>query len=193
VTGRQHTRFVAVLLTVTATVSLFANGVATTGAYMTDSGSGSIGGSIGAVSNGAAVVAVPTPSPTPTTACVQDATSVVSHALAIHGSVATGSLTVADCTGLVVSLVSYQAPSATFSEATASPEVVFDSTTLTLDGGAQQLHVNVPGCYFDVDLVVGSVITQLGPAGSGNFYGAQGRLLDTITGGTRACGGKTHP
>jgi len=185
VSASRQRGFVAVLAILLGAISLFSSGVPGTGAYLTDSRAGSIGGF--------SVVPAPTPTPTPAPACVQALASILSHALSIQGSIATGSVTVAACTGLVISLVSYEAPAATFSEQTASQQVVFDSKTLTLDGGPHQLQVNVPSCYFQVDLVGGPVIQQLGPAGSGNFYGAQQRLLDSINGGTHSCVGTTPP
>jgi hypothetical protein len=91
----------------------------------------------------------------------------------------------AGCDDIEVSLVSYKAPSATFSEATADEQVLFDSDTGFFDAGAHSLEVDVPDCYFQVDFVFGPVLVTLGPEGSGNFYGS--RLIDAENGGTQSC------
>ncbi len=85
------------------------------------------------------------------------------------------------------SLVSYQAPGSSFDANTASQQTVYDVHHLTLGAGTHTLSVNVAPCYFQVDFVRGAAITQLGPAGSQNFYSAQGRLISGTNGGTRSC------
>jgi hypothetical protein len=45
----------------------------------------------------------------------------------------------------------------------------------------------MPSCYYQVDFVYGDVITKFGPAGSSNFYSAQGRLIKARNGGTSSC------
>jgi hypothetical protein len=98
------------------------------------------------------------------------------------------SFTVPTNCSVEVSLVSYQAPSGSFDSKTASQQTVFDSKDMTLAAGAHSLAVNVPACYFQVDFVRGAVIQHLGPDGSNNFYGAQGRLISAANGGSRSCG-----
>lgn len=78
-------------------------------------------------------------------------------------------------------------PAATFSADTANQQTVFDTATATLAAGAHTLSVDVPNCFFQVDFVLGSPISTLGPAGSSNFYGAQGRLISAMNGGTTSC------
>jgi hypothetical protein len=112
-------------------------------------------------------------------------------------SVANGTATVhftiaAGCSDLVLSLVSYTAPGPTFSEQTASQQVLYQSTTQTLGAGAHTMTVAVPSCYYQVDFVHGSPIAQLGPAGTTNFYGAEGRLIESVNGGTSSCRTPTH-
>jgi hypothetical protein len=97
------------------------------------------------------------------------------------------SFTVPAACSVEVSLVSYQAPSSSFDPKTASQQTVFDSKDATFAAGAHSLAVNVPACYFQVDFVRGAVIQHLGPDGSNNFYGAQGRLISASNGGSKSC------
>lgn len=94
----------------------------------------------------------------------------------------------ANCS-VVLSLVSYQAPAATFDPATASQQTVFDSKDgVSFGPGDHSLAVNIPACFFQVDFVRGTVIQHLGPKGSNNFYDKQDRLISFGRGGTTACG-----
>ncbi len=107
------------------------------------------------------------------------------------------SFTVPASCSVEVSLVSYQAPSSSFDAKTASQQTVFDSKDATFSAGAHSLAVDVPPCYFQVDFVRGAVIQHLGPDGSNNFYGAQGRLISAANGGSKSCsssgtGGSSH-
>ncbi len=106
---------------------------------------------------------------------------------ASQGGTATANFTVAAGCTVQLSLVSYKAPSASFSASTASQQVLFDSDTQTLTAGVHSLSVSVPNCFFQVDFVFGSPIATLGPAGSNNFYSAQGRLISGMNGGTTSC------
>lgn len=86
-------------------------------------------------------------------------------------------------------LVSYSAPGAVFDANTAHLQTIFDVDTKTFSGsGTCCLSVDIPSCYFQLDLVKGCAITQLGPDGSNNFYSAQGRLIVGLNGGTGTCG-----
>jgi hypothetical protein len=88
----------------------------------------------------------------------------------------------------IFTLVSYSAPSASFSESTASLQTIFDQDSKTFSGsGTCCLSVTVPSCYFQVDFIKGCVISQLGPEGSNNFYGVQGRLIAGVNGGSGIC------
>jgi uncharacterized repeat protein (TIGR01451 family) len=92
------------------------------------------------------------------------------------------------CNNIVLSLVSYKAPGPTFSEETASQQVKYASQTCTTGVDCTGvLTVAVPNCYYQVDFVYGQPIDQLGPAGSNNFYGKQGRLISAVNGGTASC------
>jgi hypothetical protein len=95
----------------------------------------------------------------------------------------------ANCS-VVLSFVSYQAPGATYDPNTASQQTVFNSQdSVTFAAGDHSMAVDIPSCFFQVDFVRGAVIHQLGPAGSSNFYDAQGRLISTGSGGATTCGG----
>lgn len=122
------------------------------------------------------------------TTCAANSGVTVTNPLTIANGSATVGVTVAQgCTGVQLSLVSYQAPSGTYSEQTADQQVLYRSTTQTLSAGSYTLSVDVPSCYYQLDLVYGSPIQQLGPAGTDNFYGKQGRLISTMTGGSSVC------
>lgn len=105
---------------------------------------------------------------------------------AVPGGTATASITIAAGCSVDVSLVSYEAPSASFTFESAGQQVLFGSQTVS-GAGLHTLSVNVPNCFFQVDLVFGQPITNLGPADSNNFYFRQGRLIAGVNGGTTAC------
>jgi hypothetical protein len=109
--------------------------------------------------------------------------------ITVSGGMATVRFTVASgCNNIVLSLVSYKAPGPTFSEETASQQVKYASQTCTTGVDCTGvLTVAVPNCYYQVDFVYGQPIDQLGPAGSNNFYGKQGRLISAVNGGTASC------
>ena len=108
--------------------------------------------------------------------------------IGIAGGTATVSFTLAGgCQNVKLSLVSYKAPGPTFDANTADQQTVHDSKTVVLGAGNHTLSVAVPNCYYQVDFVYGDVITKFGPAGSSNFYSAQGRLIKARNGGTASC------
>jgi hypothetical protein len=119
---------------------------------------------------------------------------VKSGPIAVSGATASVTFTVAaGCQNIQLSLVSYKAPSATFDEQTADQQQLFDSKTQTFSAGQYTLSVAMPGCYFQVDFVYGTPITKLGPAGTNNFYGKQGRLIAAANGGTTSCSPPATP
>ncbi|MDQ1418179.1 MAG: hypothetical protein QOJ52_141 [Acidimicrobiaceae bacterium] len=83
-----------------------------------------------------------------------------------------------NCKNIQVSLAAYRAPSATYDRNTASQQVLFDSSTGTFSPVTHTLQIFVPAGCFQVDFVLGPVITKLGPANTSNFYGDQNRLID---------------
>lgn len=116
----------------------------------------------------------------------------VTSPITVANDVATVGFTVAPgCSNVEVSLVSYEAPSATYSDDTADQQTLFQVDTQSLSAGAQSLSVPVPPCFFQVDFVYGTQLNTLGPAGSNNFYNDQGRLIQALNGGTTACTGST--
>jgi hypothetical protein len=87
-----------------------------------------------------------------------------------------------------VSFVSYTAPDPYFDANDASEQKIFDvATGVYTRAGTYSLTITVPNCYYQVDLVCGLPIDQLGPAGSNIFYTPQGRLHDSDNGGTTPC------
>ena len=112
--------------------------------------------------------------------------------IATVGGVSTVTFTMSNgCVGKEVSLVSYTAPSATFTRETASEQNVFASQTGTFNNGNFTLSVNVPSCYYQVDFVFGGVIQHFGPASSNNYYSDQGRLIASVNGGMTSCSSST--
>ncbi|HEY8103584.1 MAG TPA: hypothetical protein VIE18_03655 [Gaiellaceae bacterium] len=111
-----------------------------------------------------------------------------SSEIGIAGGTATVSFTIAaGCENIKLSLVSYKAPGPAFDANTADQQTVHDFKTVVLGAGNQTLTVAMPSCYYQVDFVYGDVITKFGPAGSSNFYSAQGRLIKARNGGTSSC------
>jgi hypothetical protein len=90
-----------------------------------------------------------------------------------------------------VSFVSYTMPNAVYSAADASEQVLVDATSGTFQPGLSTISVKVPNCYFQIDFVYGAPITQLGPAGTDNFYGSHGNLIVSESGGTTSCSAAT--
>jgi len=96
------------------------------------------------------------------------------------------------CSTEQVSLVSYSAPSDVYSRTTAASQTVFMSDTTGIVGpGPYALTVTVPSCFFQVDVVTGSVIEHFGPANTGNYYADQNRLIDSANGGATSCASPT--
>lgn len=90
------------------------------------------------------------------------------------------------CEDTQLSLVTYEAPSDVFDPETAGQQTVFDSQSGVFNSGESYMEVDVPACFFQIDFVKGPIITTLGPAGSDNFYSAQGRLISADNGDPEA-------
>jgi hypothetical protein len=86
----------------------------------------------------------------------------------------------------VVSLVSYTAPESYFNANTASQQTIFDIDSGLFSPGSYVLEVVVPNSNFQIDLVCGPAIEQLGPAGSNIFYTPQMRLISADNDGNFA-------
>jgi LPXTG-motif cell wall-anchored protein len=92
--------------------------------------------------------------------------------VAVHFTIASG------CSAQV-SLAAYQARSS------ALPQHLSTSAEGTFTAGTHTLQVVLPDCAYQVDFARGPVLTSVGPAGSGNFYGS--RLIGSGAGGTDVC------
>ena len=135
---------------------------------------------------------------------VCDKTEINSISYAISGPGITGTKTVSDLRGNTYqgdtvtvtyytaiagetqSLVSYIAPGATFSAATASQQSIFQVASLPNTAvGWHTETVQLPNCDYQVDFVCGAPIDHFGPAGSNIFYSAQNRLFSADNEGTQ--------
>jgi hypothetical protein len=110
-----------------------------------------------------------------------------------QGDVITVSFTIpplpTGCSSIAVDLVSYRAPGPTFDRSTADQQRLFNSNGADFAPGRHNypdgLRVDVPPCYFQVDLITGRPMDPLG--GTNGFYSDQGRLVDAANGGTMPC------
>jgi hypothetical protein len=183
-----------------------ANGFAFTGAFTAPAGVTSVkllvkeigswangmGSSNGTNQESSITVTRPTsgcaPPPPPQCPTAGNAQVSSSSDIGIAGGSATVSFTVAaGCSNIKLSLVSYKAPGPAFDAKAADRQTVHDSKTVLLGAGTHTLTVAMPNCFYQVDFVYGDVIAKLGPAGSSNFYSAQGRLIKARNGGTGSC------
>jgi hypothetical protein len=97
----------------------------------------------------------------------------------------------------MLTLASYVAPSASFSDSNAYQQIFFQQATQTYTTpGTYSLTVKIPNCYYQIDFICGPTIDQLEPNQNNNAYGPdsanilytpQGRLLDADNGGTVCC------
>jgi hypothetical protein len=106
------------------------------------------------------------------------------HGQAHRGDHVVANFTIASpCTGVQVSLATYQAPSGTYDRNTADQQVLYRSDTGTFGAGPGTLAADVPPIgFFQVDFVRGPVIVHFGPPSSNNYYGDQGRLIEADNG-----------
>jgi hypothetical protein len=109
-----------------------------------------------------------------------------------QGDVVTVTFTVSAGMNDQLTLVSYTAPGSSFNAATAYEQQIFDEATGTFSPGTHTLTVCIPNCYYQIDFVCGSAITELGPPNTGPdsgdiFYSAQDRLIGSDNGGTQSC------
>ena len=122
----------------------------------------------------------PPPPSCPSTGAVTDA-----GPIAVAGDTATVTFTVgAGCSDVEVSLVSYKAPSSAYSDESAPQQTLYKFVTATVSAGTHTLSVEVPACYYQVDFVYGLPITTFGGS---EYYYKQGRMIESLTGGTNAC------
>jgi hypothetical protein len=103
--------------------------------------------------------------------------------VSVSGTQATAKFTIpAKCGSQEVSFVSYKAPSANGDPLTA--QTVYKSLTATYSTGAYSLNLDIPDCYFQVDLVQGAVIQQFT---TDTTYHKENRWLAGKNGGTQVC------
>jgi hypothetical protein len=103
-----------------------------------------------------------------------------------QGDTVTVNFTVTGTSPVQVSLVTYDAPGATFNASTASQQVIVDEESQLLSPGDHSFTVHLPDNFYQVDLVAGPAIDHFGPAGSNIFYSAQSRLISADNEGTQA-------
>src|ERR1041385_7148009 len=103
-------------------------------------------------------VLAPSTTSAQTLPCFREGTAQVG--LAINDKTATATFIIPDaCGAQEVSLVSYNAPSA--NGLPLDQQSVFQSTTQTLNPGRYALAIQIPDCFYQVDLVQGQVIQHL--------------------------------
>ena len=96
----------------------------------------------------------------------------------------TANFTVTGSGSIKLTLVSYNAPAATFDPNTASQQTIYDMANGTFTAGTYSLTVKLPNNYYQVDFVAGLAIDKFGPEGSNIFFSAQGRLYSADNDGT---------
>ena len=88
-----------------------------------------------------------------------------------------------------ITLVSYEAQSKTWE--TSRPQYLYDFQTQMIPRGETRTYeIDVPNCYWQVDLVFGRPIESL--VEGGTTYSAEGRLIKGHLGGTKPCVKPTH-
>ncbi len=86
-----------------------------------------------------------------------------------------------------VSLAAWRAPNATFKPW--NEQVLESSKTRTLTPGEYLMQIEIPKCYFQIDLVHGSDPTGFG--GGGAYQ--EGRMINSVKGGDKLCTTPTPP
>lgn len=119
-------------------------------------------------------------SPSNTAVCGPGTASLTDAHLSEGSGTITATFTVASgCDGTTVSLATY---SMIAKPASPFPQTLYDSVTQTLDAGSYTLTVHLPSCYWQADLVTGSVLP---------YIDADHRYLERVaagaTGGNQVC------
>lgn len=111
--------------------------------------------------------------------------SVTNTSLAVGSSSATGTFSIAEgCPGIQVTLASFTKPATTL-----FPQDMFASSTgVFAQGGPYTLTVALPACFFQVDLIRGTVPNQLT-----GYNPPGGMAVRWAWGGTTACGTTPPP
>jgi hypothetical protein len=103
-----------------------------------------------------------------------------------QGDTVTVTFTVSGTTATHVTLVTYNAPLATFDATVASQQTIDQQVGGTYNPGTYSLTVTIPNNYYQIDFVKCVAIDILGPANSNIFYSAQGRLISADNAGTHS-------
>ena len=118
--------------------------------------------------------------PSDTSPCGPGAASLTGAHLSEGSGTITATFTVASgCDGTTVSLATYSMlaePGSQF------PQTLYDSVTHTLDAGSYTLTVEIPTCYWQADLVTGSVLPYVD---ANHLYGE--RVAASAKGGSQPC------
>lgn len=129
--------------------------------------------------SGVPVLGATTTSGSGSAGCGPGTASLSNSSLSVSGDTVTAQFTVAPgCGQTTVSLASYSM----VSKPQEYPQTLFDSVTRTVDPGTYTLSVQLPDCYWQADLVTGSVLQVVGP---GSLYGV--RKAVAKTGGQSLC------
>lgn len=102
------------------------------------------------------------------------------------GQTVTVTFTVSGTSSMLVSFVTYDAPSSTFDANIADQQTIFDIDSQVFGPGQHTLTVTIPTNYYQIDFVKCAAIDKLGPAGSNIFYSAQSRLISADNAGTHS-------
>lgn len=76
-----------------------------------------------------------------------------------------------------LTLVSYYAPSSSWSDSTANQQLIYQQQTGIFTPGTHSLTVTIPNSYYQIDFVCGKAIDQFEPNQNGNAYGPDSSLI----------------
>ncbi|HWY86722.1 MAG TPA: SdrD B-like domain-containing protein [Gemmataceae bacterium] len=132
--------------------------------------------------------------------CSQTVTDLGGNTL--QGDTVTVTFTVPPGMNDQLTLVSYYAPGSSFSNSTANQQAIYQQATGIFTPGVHTLTVQIPNCFYQIDFVCGTAISQLEPNQNGNAYGpdsanilyhAEQRFISSDNGGTTPCNPKWVP
>ncbi len=123
---------------------------------------------------------IPTCQPTCVTYTITTPSNCTTTVSSLAGNTAPGDkVTVTFTTTMAneqLTLVSYSAPSAGFSDSTAYQQLIYQQATQTYaTPGTYSLTVYIPNCYYQIDFICGQAISQLEPNQNGDAYGPDKR------------------
>ncbi len=119
-----------------------------------------------------------------------------------QGDTVTVTFTVPSGMNDTLTLVSYKAPSSSFSDSNAYEQVIYQQETGTFAPGTHSLTVKIPSSYYQIDFVCGQAINELEPNQNDDAYGpdsadvlyhAQDRIVSSDNGGNTAPSLPTPP